>query len=100
MRFGGSASYTSGKVRVGAGASYLGVRSAGLLAQRFQSATSQGMRLSAGIDAELLDRVHAGASVSYRRFLFDFTSNPGDAVEADGGTDVYFGVLVGAAYLY
>jgi len=100
VRFGASARYTSGRLRFGAGGSYLGVRSAGLLAQRFRSASSQGMMFSAGVDAQLLSRVQAGVSVSYRRFSFDFTSNPGDAVEADGGTDIYFGVLVGAAYLY
>ncbi len=100
MRFGASGSYATGRLRFGAGASYLGVRSAGLLAQRFRAATSQGMSVEGGLDAQLSDRIHAGASATYRRFSFDFTSDPSDVVEADGGTDVYFGLLVGAAYLY
>ncbi len=83
---------------------YLGVLSAGTMADRFDDASSSGIFARAAVSYDLsrfvTEGMSAQASTWIRRFGHDFKSAAGDMVEADGGTDLFFGFLLGAAYSY
>ncbi len=100
LRVGLITGYRSGKQLLFAAFDYKLVSSAGLVAERFRSASASGLAAAGGIDYRWRPRIHFRALISYRRFAHEFTSEPGDLVEADGGLDVFYGVQLGAAYHY
>lgn len=100
VRMGGTLDVTRGKLSAVASVSYLALLSAGDTAVRFRSWTGTGLGVEAGAWYRVTSAIRAGLGFTYRRYAFDFVSEMGDTVEADGGTDIFVGTLVGAAYAY
>lgn len=100
VRLGATVGYGGPGGGASAGGSYLPVLSAGIVADRFREASASGAAAGANAWYGVTKDLTVDASISYRRFAHDFVSQTGDAVEADGGTDVFFGAFLGASYRY
>jgi hypothetical protein len=100
IRLGASADYRNGKLQAAVGGALLSVLDVGGIPKRFRESSSSGFSLEAGASYRVMDELQAGLSAGYRRYLHDLVSMSGDPIEADGSTDIYFGVMAGAAYLY
>lgn len=100
VRMTGTVGYGDASGGASVGGSYLPVLSAGTVADRFREASASGAGVVGDIWYGVTRDITACVNVSYRRFAHTFVSQTGDAVEADGGTDVYFGAFVGAVYSY
>lgn len=100
VRYGAHGGYLTGRHRVFGGFGYLRVSSAGEMAERFRSASASGLDLHIGYSWRLLSRLHLRGIFTYRGIGLDLESETGDLIEADGGSDKYYNLQVGATYSY
>ena len=91
---------TIGKAHVYGGFQTQIVFSAGATADRFDESSVDAFAFKLGGTLDLFDKVEARLEGVWSRYGYEFTSNPGDMFEADGGTDQYYGVTAGAAYTF
>jgi hypothetical protein len=97
-----------GPVSLLAGFAYLGVVSAGEVYDRFTpfnrgtngSASIGAIELLAGLGLELTEGVEARVTFEYSRYFYSFEPVPGDPYVAGGALDQFFGIRLGAFYIY
>ncbi|MCA9677903.1 MAG: PEGA domain-containing protein [Kofleriaceae bacterium] len=101
VRLGARAVVRAGRAEAWLGADNLIVVSAGALADRFRGAKVDGVGGRAGVSLWLWKRyLQARLEGSVSHLGWTFTSEPGDAYDADGGVDDYYGVQLGVGGSY
>jgi hypothetical protein len=81
-------------------ASYRMVKSTGGLGERFDSDSASGLGIDAGVSAQLYDSFELRVTANVVRYGHTFQFDDGAEFKADGASDSFFGLLVGALYLY
>ncbi|WP_433933944.1 hypothetical protein AB3662_05840 [Sorangium cellulosum] len=87
-----------GPVAIEAGAGYQAPLSTGGLASYFRAPSAGGVDLRLAVAVPFAPGLEARAGASYKRFFYDFDSEPGDPYVAGGALDQLFGVHLGVAY--
>jgi len=98
VRYGVHGAYLAGEQRIYGGAGFLRISSAGEMVERFRSATAGGFDVYLGYSRRILNKLDVRSSFTYRGFIINLESEPGDLIEADGGSDKYYLFQIGAAY--
>jgi len=97
-----------GAVSLLAGFAYLGVVSAGEVYDRFTTfnrgtngtASIGAIELLAGLGVEVTPGVELRGTFEYSRYFYSFEPEPGDPYVAGGALDQFFGIRLGAFYIY
>jgi hypothetical protein len=82
--------------RLGLDAAFLSFLSVGDIGKWFPRAQAAGLELSANASYSLTQGLFARFGMSYQRTFFDFNGQPDDKYRAQGATDQYLSVSVGA----
>ena len=96
----GVGSTFNGRYRAYGMASYRAVSSTGLLGDRFQSDSASGIGVAGGMSARVRDSVELRITANAVRYGHSFGFEDGAEFAADGASDSFFGLLVGALYVY
>jgi hypothetical protein len=100
IRLAGDVRYTRGRLAGYTGLTLPLLRSSGTVASRFRRARTNGFGGHLGAAYGLIDIVEARVTATYQRFSTQFEFEPGDQYFADGSTDHFYGVVIGAAMIY
>jgi hypothetical protein len=87
-----------GRFAVVAGLDYLGVVSAGKIADRFPRSSVGGVAAELGARVTILRGLEARAGARYTRFFYDLAPEPGDPLVAGGALDQLGYATLGLAY--
>ena len=83
-------------LRLGLDGSFLSFLSVGQIGKWFPRAQAAGFELAAAASYNVTQGIFARFAASYQRTFFDFNGQPDDAYRAQGATDQYLSVSLGA----
>ncbi len=100
VRFGADGRVPFGPLSVLLAADYLAPLSSGEVYRRFTGSRVKGIDAKLGLSVRVLSGVETRLLASYTRYFSSFKSVPGDAYVAGGALDEFFGLALGAAYIF